>query len=191
MRGRSTPKRRTVLGTGRSRSVEYKKVGPLPQLYGSYKKSQGFICTGRSGSMESSPVTLTGMTEEEEKRLWKEIGARLRDARLGRKMTLEGVVEALDNSITFGALAHYERGVRPLPLPTAIQLARLLRIPAAELLGLTEEDMTNEELRLMASFRRLSVKDQKAYTDRIERLASLLDTPLPDERKPKPKKPKR
>ena len=96
--------------------------------------------------MESSPVTLTGMTEEEEKRLWKEIGARLKTARLGRKMTLEGVVEAP------GQL-HYFRGARtprelagvPYRFPTAvIQLARLLRIPAAELLGIEEEDMTNE-----------------------------------------------
>jgi transcriptional regulator with XRE-family HTH domain len=127
------------------------------------------------------------MDEQEELRLWKEIGARLRDARLRRKMTLEDVVGALEPPITFGALGHYELGRRPLSLPLAIALADILHVSAAELLGLEEADMTNEELRLMTSFRRLPERDQKTYTDRIEKLAQLYDQPLPDERPTPPR----
>ncbi len=127
----------------------------------------------------------------DELRLRKEIGARLRTARLGANVTLEGLAALLGNVVTFGALGHYESGRRPLPLPIAIALADILHVNAAELLGIEDADMSNDELRLMAAIRRLPLLDQQAYIERIEKHAKIFEQPLPDEpakvRKPRRK----
>lgn len=121
-----------------------------------------------------------------EKLLWQQIGKRLREARLRRKLTLEGAVALLPFPLTFGALGHYERGIRPVPLPELIELARVLHTTPGEVYGLGETDMMlqQDELQLINAFRRLPLDDRQKYLERITGLAKLYGDPVPDERLP-------
>lgn len=130
--------------------------------------------------------TLPLMDERKERTLRKEIGRRLQQARLSRKLTLEALSAEINDAIGAAAINHYEKGRRrPGPLEATV-LARALHVSPAYILCVDdagESDMllAEEELRLIISFRRLPLEDRKSYLERIEGLAKLYGEPVPDE----------
>jgi len=89
---------------------------------------------------------------------------RVRQARKEAKLTQEQLGAQLGMSAK--GYSHYEQKRGPIPLALLFQIARLLRVPVEDLLGLPPPgDMTEDERWLLNAWRGLS--EQDCYSVRV------------------------
>lgn len=116
-----------------------------------------------------------------------ETGRRIRASREGfykdRKMTLAELSQKTGGLLSDRAINNYEHGIR-LPRPgAALILGKALRVSAAFLLAVAEEDELNpKERELLEAWRALPEKDRNEYRRRIVALAMAYREPIPEDR---------
>lgn len=114
----------------------------------------------------------------------KEAGRRLKDARLGKKLTLDELSRRIGGTLSVSRLSNYEQGTRMVGVREAMALYSVLGVTPAHLLcvDIEEGEMTPQETRLLRDFRALPERDRNEYSRRIEVLAMAYKEPVPDEK---------
>lgn len=114
----------------------------------------------------------------------KESGRRLQAARNAKKLTLTGLSKALGGVLSASRLGNYEQGARQLGIKESLAISKVLGVNAAYLLCVepSDDEMTEQEHRLLRDFRALPEKDRNEYARRIGSMALVYREPVPDER---------
>lgn len=108
----------------------------------------------------------------------KEIGKRLKEARVSLKLKLKDVVVGIDE-LSVTRLSNYEQGERMLPVDIAIKLEKKLKVQAAYLLTLTDvknkgQEVENElERQLILFFRNVTEAHQNDILTLANQLYSI------------------
>ena len=106
--------------------------------------------------------------------LSRRIGSRLRAERQRRGWSLNDLSLRTTGLLSKSRISNYEQGIRRMGLEAAHQLASALEtVSPAWLLLLDEEHpLSDDELRLIQSFRAMDADGQRELLDRIAKLAS-------------------
>ena len=113
----------------------------------------------------------------------KEIGRRIRRARVGLNMTLGEVSRDTDGLLSGSRISNYEQGLRYPGPEEILKLAAVLGESAAYLMCLDSgEDVNEEEQKLLRNWRALPEKDRNDYARRIASMALIYKDAMPDEK---------
>lgn len=114
----------------------------------------------------------------------KEVGRRIREARLKKGLTLAGLSRKTDDVLDLRRIGAYENGVRMLGQQEAVILGRALGLRPAYIMALEDSDTRPSALeeQMLKNWRSLTERDRMDFFRKIEAQALMSRDPAADVR---------